>query len=111
MKMVVAYTLHDNLYSRHVSFFISTIHFMNESFLWLRLIYTFSLLAQLKSCRKHKQTTVDTDVNVETESKKCSRVEPGSFSFTKICKQFFCTIQLRVNLKRLINVFLSVMFR
>ena len=65
--MVVAYTLHDNLYSRHnVSFFISTIHFMNESFLWLRLIYTFSLLAQLKSCRKHKQTTVDTDVNVET---------------------------------------------
>ena len=50
---------------------------------------TFSLLAQLKSCRKHKQTTVDTDVNVETESKKRSRVEPGSFSFTKTCKQFF----------------------
>ena len=50
---------------------------------------TFSLLAQLKSCRKHKQTTVDTDINVETESKKRSRVEPGSFSFTKTCKQFF----------------------
>ena len=72
---------------------------------------TVSLLAQLKSCGKHKQTTVDTDVNVETESKKRSRVEPGSFSFTKTCKQFFCTIQLRVNLKRLINVFLSAMFR
>ena len=77
----------------------------------IKVNITVSLLAQLKSCRKHKQTTVDTDVNVESESKKCSRVEPGSFSFTKICKQFCCTIQLRVNLKRLINVFLSVMFR
>ena len=77
----------------------------------IKVNITVSPLAQLKSCRKHKQTTVDTDVNVENESKKCSRVEPESFSFTKICKQFFCTIQLRVNLKRLINVFLSVMFR
>ena len=77
----------------------------------IKINSTVSLLAQLKSCRKHRQTTVDTDVNVETESKKCSRVQPESFSFTKICKQFFCTIQLRVNLKRLINVFLSVMFR
>ena len=65
----------------------------------IKVNITVYLLAQLKSCRKHKQTTVDTDVNVENESKKCSRVEPESFSFTKICKQFFCTIQLRVNFK------------
>ena len=32
----------------------------------IKVNITVSLLAQLKSCRKHKQTTVDTDVNVET---------------------------------------------